>query len=119
MCSKKCAKPGISFISLKLPTPIHNPVAAFKSTAACNYLLVLKKYIFTIFCSLSGTFLGLQSASSSSSGFSLSSVEDTSSSSDVKDSSSLSDSSSISFKQTLVVSDTKQAIRPLGNRITL
>lgn len=30
ICSKKCAKPGTSLMSLKLPTPIHRPVAAFK-----------------------------------------------------------------------------------------
>lgn len=41
ICSKKCAKPGISGGSLKLPTPIDKAAAALNKTRIeCNKFLL-------------------------------------------------------------------------------
>lgn len=48
MCSKKCAKPGISGGSLKLPTPTDNPHAACVRNMRSSTLRILTIDIFYI-----------------------------------------------------------------------
>lgn len=48
MCSKKCAKPGISGGSLKLPIPTHKPHAACKRNMHNSTLKILTTNIFNI-----------------------------------------------------------------------
>lgn len=48
ICSKKCAKPGISGGSLKLPTPTDNPHAACVRNMRSSTLRILTFYIYYI-----------------------------------------------------------------------